>query len=285
MAIPLYDRATEAARMISVRAGSRRPRAALILGSGLGGVADSIADPEEIPFAEIPYFSESTVDGHDGRLIVGSCNGVDVIVMKGRLHFYEGYSMEEVTLPIRAFALLGIRCLVITNAAGSTSFKMGPGSLMIVTDHINLMGDNPLRGPNDERFGPRFPDMTAVYTPAYIDQAHQVAREVGVALSEGIYGALRGPCYETPAEVRMLRDLGIDAVGMSTVPEVIVARHCGMKVLAISCITNIAAGLTSVVINHEEVIEVGKRAGKELARLIVGVIPRLVGAETEGTGD
>lgn len=281
MAIPIFERATEAARLVSLKAGSRRPRAAVILGSGLGGVADSISDPEEVPFAEIPYFVESTVAGHDGRLIIGGCNGVDVVVMKGRVHFYEGYSMEDVTLPIRVFALLGIRCVILTNAAGSTSFKMGPGSLMVITDHINLMGDNPLRGPNDERFGPRFPDLTGVYTPAYVDQAHEVARELGLTLAEGVYGALRGPCYETPAEIRMLRDLGVDAVGMSTVPEAIVARHCGMKVLAISCITNVAAGLTNAEINHDEVIEIGKRAGQDLARLIVHVVPRLIALEIQ----
>ncbi len=203
-----------------------------------------------------------------------------MVLMKGRFHFYEGYSMEDVTLPVRVFSLMGIRSLILTNAAGGAAPHLSTGSLMLITDHINLMGENPLRGPNDERFGPRFQDMTAVYTPAYVEAAHEVAREIGVVLLEGVYMALRGPSYETPAEIRMMRKLGADAVGMSTVPEATVARHCGMNVLAISCITNIAAGLTAAEINHAEVMEVGERAGKRLAELIVKVIPRIVDTES-----
>jgi purine-nucleoside phosphorylase len=280
MPIPLYDRASEAARYVLAKAQGRAPRAAVVLGSGLGGVADAINDAVEIPYNEIPHFVTSTVQGHDGKLIIGSCDGVDVVLMKGRVHFYEGYSMEEVTLPVRVFSLMGIRTLVLTNAAGGTAPYLKPGSLMAITDHINMMGENPLRGANDERFGPRFPDLTSVYTPAYVEAAHEAAREIGVVLSEGVYMALRGPSYETPAEIRMMRKLGADAVGMSTVPEAIVARHCGMNILAISCITNVAAGLTASVINHNEVMEVGERAGKQLAELIVRVIPRLVGANS-----
>ncbi len=272
----LYDKATEAAQFIKDKIGNRTPRVAVVLGSGLGGVADAIEDAVEIPYEEIPHFARSTVDGHAGRLIAGSCNSVDVIAMKGRFHFYEGYSMQEVTLPVRVFSLMGIRSLVLTNAAGGTSPHLSPGSLMIITDHINLMGDNPLRGPNDERFGTRFPDMTSVYTPSCISAAHEVAREMGLVLAEGTYLGLRGPSYETPAEVRMLRDLGGDALGMSTVPEAIVARHAGMKVLAISCITNIAAGLSRQEINHQEVMDVGNRAGRQLADLIVRLIPRII---------
>jgi purine-nucleoside phosphorylase len=196
--------------------------------------------------------------------------------MKGRFHFYEGYSMEEVTFPIRVFSLMGIRTLLLTNAAGGVAPNLSPGALMIITDHINLTGDNPLRGPNDDRFGPRFPDMTAVYTPAYIEVTRGVARESGITLAEGIYMGLRGPTYETPAEVQMVRRLGGDAVGMSTVAEVIVARHCGMKVLAISCITNVAAGLSDEKIAHSDVMEVGARAGQQLSELIVRAVPRLV---------
>lgn len=278
MAISLYERASEAARYVLAKAQGRTPRAAVVLGSGLGGVADAITDPGEIPYDEIPHFVTSTVQGHAGKLIIGSCDGVDVVLMKGRFHYYEGYSMEEVTLPVRVFNLMGIQSLVLTNAAGGAASHLKPGSLMAITDHINMMGENPLRGPNDDRFGPRFPDLTAVYTPAYVEAAHEVAREIGVILSEGVYMALRGPSYETPAEIRMMRKLGADAVGMSTVPEAIVARHSGMNVLAISCITNVAAGMTATEINHNEVMEIGERAGKQLAELIVRVIPRIVAA-------
>ena len=279
MTIPLYERAAEAARYIGAQAAGRTPRAAVVLGSGLGGVADAITDAVEIPYDEIPHFVRSTVEGHAGKLILGSLSGVDVAVMKGRFHFYEGYTMEEITLPVRMFSLMGIKTIVLTNAAGGTAPHLSPGSLMLITDHINMMGDNPLRGPNDNRFGPRFPDMTAVYTPAYIEIAHDVAREMGLKLSEGVYLGLRGPSYETPAEVRMYAKLGGDALGMSTVAEVTVARHCGMKVLAISCITNVAAGLTHNEINHQEVMEVGARAGRQLGELILRVVPRLVADE------
>ena len=252
------------------------PRAALVLGSGLGGVADAITDAVEIPYDEIPYFMRSTVEGHAGKLITGSCNGVDVVAMKGRFHFYEGYSMEDVTFPVRVFAVMGIKTLVLTNAAGGTAPHLGPGSLMLINDHINMMGDNPLRGPNDSRFGPRFPDMTAVYSPDYIAIAREVAGEMGIRLAEGVYLGLRGPSYETPAEVRLFTRLGGDALGMSTVAEATVARHSGMKVLAISCITNVAAGLSQNEVNHQEVMEVGARAGRELGQLILRVVPRLV---------
>ncbi|HEY9232906.1 MAG TPA: purine-nucleoside phosphorylase, partial [Blastocatellia bacterium] len=194
-------------------------------------------------------------------------------------HFYEGYTMEEVTFPVRLFAVLGIKTLVLTNAAGGTASRLGPGSLMVITDHVNMMGDNPLRGANEARFGPRFPDMTSVYAPEYIGIAHEVAREMGIELAEGIYLGLRGPSYETPAEVRLFTKFGGDALGMSTVPEAIVARHCQIKLLAISCITNVAAGLSHQEINHEEVMEVGARAGRQLGALIMRAVPRLVATE------
>jgi len=279
--ISVYDRASEAARYIVSKAKTRTPRVAVVLGSGLGGVADAVEDGVEIPYSEIPHFVTSTVQGHDGKLIIGACGGVDVVLMKGRVHFYEGYSMEEVTLPVRVFNVMGIRSLILTNAAGGAAPHLLAGSLMAITDHINLMGENPLRGPNDERFGPRFPDMTGVYTPSLIEAAHDVAREIGAVLHEGVYMGVRGPTYETPAEIRMMRKLGADAVGMSTVPEAAVARHCGMNVLAISCITNVAAGLAGgAEINHDEVISVGALAGKQLAELIVRVIPRIVTADS-----
>lgn len=276
MAIPLYERASEAARYIAAKATQHQPRVAVVLGSGLGGVADAVTDAIEIAYEEIPHFMRSTVEGHAGKLVIGSLAGVDVVVMKGRFHFYEGYSMEEATLPVRVFALLGIRSLVLTNAAGGVDSQLSPGSLMVITDHINLMGDNPLRGPNDDRFGPRFQDMTSVYTPSYVEIAKEAARELGIELAEGVYVGLRGPSYETPAEIRMMQNIGGDAVGMSTVPEVIVARHSGISVLAISCITNVAAGLTAAEIDHAEVMEVGARAGRRLAELIVRIIPKLV---------
>ncbi|HKQ04418.1 MAG TPA: purine-nucleoside phosphorylase [Blastocatellia bacterium] len=286
MSIPLYDRATEAARYISAKILTRAPRAAIVLGSGLGGVADAIEAAIEIPYDEIPFFMRSTVEGHAGKLIAGSLGGVDVIAMRGRFHFYEGYGMEEVTFPVRVFAVMGIKTLVLTNAAGGTAPHLGPGSLMVITDHINMMGDNPLRGENDARFGPRFPDMTSVYTPEYIQIAHEVAREMGITLAEGVYLGLRGPSYETAAEVRLFTKFGGDALGMSTVPEAIVARHCQINLLAISCITNAAAGMTKQAINHEEVMEVGGRAGRQLGELIMRAVPRLVTTDpTDLTND
>jgi purine-nucleoside phosphorylase len=271
----LYEKAREAANYIEAKAAGRSAKVAVILGSGLGGVADAIEDPIQVPYGEIPHFVKSTVDGHDGKLIIGRCGGIEVAVMKGRFHFYEGYTMEEVTLPTRVFSLMGIRSLIVTNAAGGTAPQLLPGSVMVITDHINLMSDNPLVGPNDPRFGPRFPDMTSAYAPDYIALAHQAAREIGIKLAQGVYAALRGPSYETPSEIRMLIKLGADAVGMSTVPEVIVARHAGVKVLGFSCITNTAAGLANKEIDHSEVMEVGARAGKQLSELIVRIIPRL----------
>jgi purine-nucleoside phosphorylase len=279
--IALYERASEAARYINSNAKTRTPRVAVVLGSGLGVVADAVEDAVELPFGEIPHFVSSTVEGHEGSLIIGSCDSVDVVLMKGRVHFYEGYSMEEVTLPVRVFHLMGIRSLILTNAAGGAAPHLSPGSLMALTDHINLMGENPLRGENDERFGPRFQDMTTVYSPAYLEAAHEIAREIGVVLFDGVYMAVRGPSYETPAEIQMMRKLGADAVGMSTVPEATVARHCGINVLAISCITNVAAGLVAAEIDHREVMTVGARVGKQLADLIVRVIPRIVSADTK----
>jgi purine-nucleoside phosphorylase len=277
MSIPIYERVEEAARFVSAKCGSRKPRVAMVLGSGLGGVADAVEEPVEIAYDEIPYFPVSTVEGHAGKLIIGSLGGIDVLLMKGRFHYYEGYSMQEITLPVRVFSILGIQSLILTNAAGGAAPHLTPGTLMLINDHINLMGDNPLYGPNEDRFGVRFPDMTNIYTPAYIEIARNAAAEMNLPLAEGVYLALRGPSYETPAEVRMFAGLGGDALGMSTVPEAIVARHSGMKILAFSCITNVAAGMSGEEIHHGEVMDVGNRAGKQLAELIVKIIPRLVG--------
>jgi len=257
----------------------RRPRVAAVLGSGLGRVADAIENPIEIPYKDIPHFVRSTVEGHAGSLIIGSLGGVEIVAMKGRFHLYEGYSMDEITLPIRVFSLLGVGCLILTNAAGGISKHLKLGSLMLLIDHINLMGDNPLVGANDERFGPRFPDMTEVYSREYRDLAYAAAGEMDLVLAEGVYAGVKGPTYETPAEIRMMRDMGADAIGMSTVPEAIVARHSGMRILAISCITNNAAGLADGEINHDQVIKIGEMAGRKLSGLIVKLAPRLVGLE------
>jgi purine-nucleoside phosphorylase len=270
----LYERAEHAARLIRSRA-SEDVRVALVLGSGLGAFADELENAESIPYAEIPGFARPTVEGHAGRLVVGRVGGVGVAAMQGRFHFYEGYTLEEVTFPVRTLALLGASSLVLTNAAGGLNNSFEQGSLVVISDHLNLMGTNPLLGPNDARFGPRFPDMTDVYDREYQDAAIGEAREMGVELRRGIYAALTGPSYETPAEIRMLRLLGADAVGMSTVPEAIVARQMGLRVLGVSCITNMAAGVLDKPINHEEVIETGERVRETFAELLKRVIPKL----------
>jgi purine-nucleoside phosphorylase len=270
----LYERAQHAARLIRSRA-SEEVRVALVLGSGLGAFADELENAESIPYAEIPGFARPTVEGHAGRLVLGRVGGVGVAAMQGRFHFYEGYTLEEVTFPIRTLASLGASSLVLTNAAGGLNNSFEQGSLVVISDHLNLMGTNPLLGPNDARFGPRFPDMTEVYDREYQDAAIGEAHAMGVELRRGIYAALSGPSYETPAEIRMLRLLGADAVGMSTVPEAIVARQMGLRVLGVSCITNMAAGVLDKPINHEEVIETGERVRETFAELLRRVIPKL----------
>ena len=270
-----YDKALDAANYLKQQIDTDVPRSAIVLGSGLAGASAALKVTREIEYSAIPHFVRSTVEGHEGRLLIGTCDGTPVLLMKGRVHFYEGYSMEEVTLPVRVFKLLGVRVLILTNAAGGLSTHLKPGDLMLITDHVNLMGDNPLRGPNEARFGPRFPDMTDVYDPILIDIAHEAARESGIQLGEGVYFGLRGPSFETPAEVRMLRGMGADSVGMSTVPEAIVARHSGMRVMAISCITNVAAGLSQNKIDHNEVIEIGRQVETRLAELIRRLIPKI----------
>src|SRR4029078_4113217 len=267
----LYERAEQATRIIRSRI-SVEPRIALVLGSGLGGFADDFDEAVGIPYEEIPGFMRSTAQGHEGRLVVGKVDGVPVVAMQGRVHYYEGYSLEEVTFPIRAFKLLGIKTLILTNAAGGINVELQQGTLMVISDHLNLMGDNPLRGSNDERFGPRFPDMSAVYAPELQEIVIEEARAIGVDVRRGIYGALSGPSYETPAEIHLLRTLGADAVGMSTVPEAIVARHMGMEVLGISCITNMAAGIGDEPINHEEVMATGDRVREKFSELLRRVI-------------
>ena len=274
----LYERAEHATRIIRARI-NVEPRVAVVLGSGLGGFAEDLEEAVSIPYEDIPGFKRSTAQGHAGRLVVGKIDSVPILAMQGRVHYYEGYSLEEVTFPVRTFALLGIKTLILTNAAGGINVQLQQGALMVLSDHLNLMGANPLVGPNDERFGPRFPDMSAVYSPELQELVVEEARAIGVEVRRGIYGALSGPSYETPAEILMLRNLGADAVGMSTVPEAIVARHMGLEVLGISCITNMAAGLSDEPINHEEVMATGDRVRgtfTELLRKVVSAISRRI---------
>ncbi len=270
----LYARAEHAARTIRART-TLDGRIAVVLGSGLGGFADEFEEAVRIPYAEIPGFAASTVAGHAGSLVIGKVGRVPVVAMLGRVHSYEGYSLEEVTFPIRTFKLMGIDTLLLTNAAGGINVQLSEGTLMIISDHLNLMGLNPLRGPNDERFGTRFPDMTEVYSRALQETVVEEANALGIEVRRGIYAALSGPSYETPAEIHMLRSFGADAIGMSTVPEAIVARHMGMKVLGISCITNMAAGIGDGPINHEEVMEIGNRVRATFAVLLRRIIGRL----------
>lgn len=272
----LYERAEHAARVIRSRI-SVEPRIALVLGSGLGSFADDFEEAVGIPYEDIPGFVRSTAQGHAGRLVIGKIDSVPVLAMQGRVHYYEGYSLEEVTFPVRTFGLLGVKTLVLTNAAGGINVQLTQGALMVISDHLNLMGVNPLRGPNDERFGPRFPDMSTVYSHELQAMVIEEARAISVELRRGIYGALSGPSYETPAEIHLLRNLGADAVGMSTVPEAIVARHMGLEVLGISCITNMAAGISDEPINHEEVMATGDSVRETFAELLRRVISAING--------
>jgi purine-nucleoside phosphorylase len=233
----------------------KNPKIGLILGSGLGVLADEIEQPVKIAYNAIPDFPVSTVEGHAGQLVFGRINEVEVVAMQGRFHYYEGYSFEKVTFPVRVMKELGVEILIVTNAAGGVNESFSPGDLMIITDHINNMGTNPLIGPNDSRLGVRFPDMSEAYDKELRAMAKQISEKLNIKTQEGVYVGNTGPTYETPAEVRMIRTFGGDAVGMSTVPEVIVARHAGMKVMGISCISNMAAGILDQPLNHEEVIE------------------------------
>lgn len=249
----MYESAKQSAEYIQSKL-KVTPEIGLILGSGLGILADEIEDAVAIPYSEIPNFPVSTVHGHAGQLVIGRLSGKTVIAMQGRFHHYEGYTMDKVTFPVRVMKLLGVEKLIVTNAAGGVNQGFTPGDLMLITDHINFMS-NPLIGANDERFGPRFPDMSTAYDKEFQQLARKVAADLNITIQQGVYLGLTGPTYETPAEIRMIRTLGGDAVGMSTVPEVIVANHSSMRVLGISCITNMAAGILDQPLNHEEVIE------------------------------
>ena len=259
-----------------------KPHVGIILGSGLGGVADAIENPVVIPYEDIPYWPRTTAIGHAGRLIVGTLEGVPVVAMQGRVHYYEGYGMDEVTLPIRIFGEMGVKTLFATNASGGINLGYAPGDLVAIYDHINYMGTNPLIGANEDKWGPRFPDMTYAYDRAYVDLLVDVARQEKITLHKGVYIAFTGPSYETPAEIRMARILGADLVGMSTVPEVIVANHMGIRVAAVSCVSNFAAGVTANKLHHQEVLDGMAKAAGSLVALIKGFLRRLSGSPAGG---
>jgi purine-nucleoside phosphorylase len=252
-----------------------RPSIGVVLGSGLGAFADELTERIDIPYADIPGWPHSTAVGHAGKLIVGKLGALDIAVMAGRAHLYEGYAMHQVTYGVRVLQSIGAHSMVFTNAAGGINLALERGGLVLISDHINLQGGNPLVGPNDDRLGPRFPDMSEAYSRAYRQIAKDVAAEQCIAITEGVYAAMLGPSYETPAEIRYLRAIGADVVGMSTVPEVIVANHMGMKALGISCVTNMAAGILPQKINHEEVLETGAMVRDTLVRFLKALLPRL----------
>jgi purine-nucleoside phosphorylase len=283
-----YDQVTEAAQFLRGRLGSLAPQAGIVLGSGLGAVADAVAGPIFVPYGEIPHFPQSTVEGHSGRIVAGLFGGIPVAVMQGRVHSYEGYTPQQVTFPMRVLGALGIRAVVLTNAAGGIQQSYHVGQLVALADHINQMGWNPLTGPNEPRFavrkgaGLRFFDMTEAYSKGLRALAREAAAEEGFALEEGVYLATPGPSFETPAEIRAFRALGATLVGMSTVPETIVARHMGIAVVGISCVTNLAAGLGATQLSHEEVSETGRQVERRLAGLLERLAPKIAAwMETE----
>jgi purine-nucleoside phosphorylase len=275
-----FDRAESAADFIFSKT-NLRPQIALVLGSGLGAFADEFRTPSKIPYTEIPHFPRSTAVGHAGQLVVGKVGEIPVAGMQGRVHLYEGYSAKDVAFPIRVLARMGTKVVILTNAAGGIKRELVPGQLVVIKDHINLQGVSPLTGPNDERFGPRFPDMTVAYDRRFREMAVGQGNRNHIGLYEGVYAALPGPSYETPAEIRYLRSIGADLVGMSTVPEVIAARHSGMRVLGISCVTNAAAGILDQPLDHKEVLEIAERVKGQFIALLKTVIPRIA-AELDG---
>jgi purine-nucleoside phosphorylase len=269
-----FDKVQEAASFIRERV-PLQPRVGLVLGSGLGAFGDSLTEATKIPYQDIPHFPVSTAVGHSGRLVVGRSAKVPVAVLQGRAHYYEGYTLEQVVFPVRVLGSLGVRVLVVTNAAGGINRRLRTGGLMLIRDHINLMGVNPLRGPNESRFGPRYPDMSEAYSKRLTALAKEAARRMKLRLFEGVYLALTGPSYETPAEIRALGRLGADVVGMSTVPEVIAANHMGIRALGLSSVTNMAAGISKQKISHDEVLETGERMAGRLTAFLQALVPRL----------
>ena len=265
----------EAAAYVRSALDGRRPEIAITLGSGLGDLAERLDAPLTIPYKEIPHFPVSTVSGHKGQLVCGKLGGKEVLCMQGRFHYYEGYDLKQVTMPVRVMKLLGIDSLLVTNAAGGINTGFHAGTLMLIEDHLNLTGENPLIGENLDAFGDRFFDMTVAYDKEYRTLAKATAEELNIPLATGVYAWLTGPNFETPAEIRYLRTIGADAVGMSTVPEVLVARHSGIRVLGISCITNLAAGMTDNTLSHEEVKETADRVQNEFIRLVTGIVSRM----------
>ncbi|MEG0856859.1 MAG: purine-nucleoside phosphorylase [Terrisporobacter sp.] len=270
----LFDKIQEASSYIKSKV-DIKPSVGVILGTGLGSLADEIEDKVQIEYKEIPHFPISTVEGHKGQLVIGKLNGKNVIAMQGRFHYYEGYSMQEITFPIRVMKALGIETMFVTNAAGGANKSFNPGDLMIITDHINFTGDSPLIGKNDERLGDRFIDMSKTYTPEYIEIAKECAKELNINIKEGVYAYFIGPTFETPAEVKMAQIVGADAVGMSTAPEVIVAAHSGLKVIGISCIPCMASGVVDKPLSHEDVITTTKKVEKEFSNLAKNIISRI----------
>jgi len=282
-----FDQVAQAAAAVRAALGTLQPRVAIVLGSGLSAVADSVESPIAIPYASLPNFPQSTVQGHSGRFVAGTLAGTPILIMQGRVHFYEGYTPAQVTFPMRVLGALGIETVILTNAAGGINPTYRIGDLALITDHINALPFNPLIGPNEPRFGRsentglRFFDMTEAYSLPLRTLAHQAARDLGFSLTEGVYLATSGPSFETPAEIRAFRTLGADLVGMSTVPETIVARHMGIQVLGISCVTNLAAGISQTHLSHQEVFEAGSRVQHRLAALFTRLAPQLATAEQQ----
>lgn len=252
-----------------------QPKIGMILGSGLGTLAEEIENPFKIPYSEIPHFAKSEAIGHANELVIGQLKGKTVVAMKGRFHYYEGFTLDEVTFPVRVMKALGVEELIITNACGAVNTSFNPGDLMLITDHINLVSTNPLIGPNNDELGTRFPDLSQVYNQDLRNIASTVAKEQNFSLQEGVYAWWSGPAYETPAEIRMIRTLGADAVGMSTVPEAIVAIHGNMKVLGISCLTNMACGILDQPLSHDEVIEVAGKVRTQFVGLVKGIVEKM----------
>ncbi|MEQ1871886.1 MAG: purine-nucleoside phosphorylase [Vicinamibacterales bacterium] len=270
-----YAQVLEATNAVRSRLGGRTPQVAIVLGSGLGDFAGTLADPVSIPYADLPHWPVSRVVGHEGRLVVGDVRGRTVAALAGRCHLYEGHDARTVTFATRVLGVLGVKALVLTNAAGGINVGFAQGALMVIDDHINLTGSNPLTGANEDRFGVRFPDMSTVYAPRLRQIANEAARSTGTELMHGVYAALLGPSYETPAEIRYLRAIGADAVGMSTAPEAIVARHMGIEVLGISCITNMAAGVLPDPLDHNEVMATARKVRGQFIALLEAIVERL----------
>jgi len=275
----LHSRALEAAAVLRA-AVTEVPKIAVVLGSGLNELADRIGEPTTIPYDRIPYFPRTSVAGHAGQVSLGRLAGAPVLVYQGRFHYYEGHDLETVTFPVRVLQQLGVSNLILTAATGGIRVDLGPGNLVMVTDHLNLIGENPLRGRNDSRLGPRFSDMTEVYSRRLRAIAGEEGKRLGIDLVPGVYACMPGPSYETPAEIKMLRTLGADVVGMSTVPEAIVARHAGIEVMAFALVSNAAAGVVGTPISHAEVLEAGRRAAPTLARLIERIVARLAAGDS-----